>query len=36
MDLYTSHYQPVDLRNENEIWEHPFIGATPSMQQSLQ
>jgi hypothetical protein len=36
MDLHTSHYQPIDLGNENEFWEHHFIGATPSLQQSVQ
>jgi hypothetical protein len=34
--LRTSHYELVDPGNENEIWEHHFIGATPSLQQSLQ
>jgi hypothetical protein len=29
VDLHTSHGQLVDPRNENEIWEHPFIGAIP-------
>ncbi len=38
VDLHTSHYQLVDSRNENEIWDlkHHFIRATPSLQQSLQ
>jgi hypothetical protein len=38
VDLHTSHYQLVDPRNENEIWdpEHHFINATLSLQQSLQ
>jgi len=35
-DLHTLHYQSINPRNENEIWEHNFIGATPSLQQSLQ
>jgi hypothetical protein len=29
VDLHTSHGQLVDPRNENEIWEHRFIGAIP-------